>query len=356
MATTGDLAVTTTMSISPAIDYYYENYSDYPTEECDSSSLVETGMIFIPAFFSIVVILSLFGNILVIVILAKYENLKSITNTFILNLAVSDLFFTAGLPFWAYYHMYGWTLGSYACKIVSFVFYLGFYSSGFLLILMTAHRYIAVMNPLSDIVSTKGFYSVLVSVVMWGLSVLVTSPAFMFTKFVEPNHCVFASSTWDLWAIYQQNALFIISSVVFIFCYSQIICRLLRPTARRRKSKTLKLIFALVAVFFLGWAPYNIVIFLKSLYIWPRPPADSADVVQSCEITKRLAYAFYITRLFAFSHCCLNPVFYVFLGVKFNNHLKKMLKFWGHNDNSSIRNRRSRLTITSVTSGEELSM
>ncbi|XP_073347517.1 chemokine XC receptor 1-like [Pagrus major] len=349
MATSEDFAVTTITSIDTTTDFYYES------DECDKTSLIESGAIFIPAFFSIVVILSLFGNILVIVILVKYENLKSITNTFILNLAVSDLFFTAGLPFWAYDHMHGWIFGLYPCKIVSFVFYLGFYSSGFLLILMTAHRYIAVMNPLSDIVSTKGFYSVLASVVIWGLSVLVTSPAFIFTK-VDQNHCVFENSNWNLWAIYQQNALFILNSVVFIFCYSQIICRLLRPTAQRRKSKTLKLIFALVAVFFVGWAPYNIVIFLKSFSFWPQPPADSADVVRSCEMTKRLDYAFYISRLFAFSHCCLNPVFYVFLGVKFKNHLKKMLKSWGHNNNSSIPNRQSRLTIISVTSGEELSM
>ncbi|XP_070775610.1 chemokine XC receptor 1-like [Enoplosus armatus] len=354
MAATEDFTVTG-ITTSANNSYIYADYQDYDDEVCNRTSVVQFGAIFTPVFFSIVVILSLFGNILVFVILAKYENLKSLTNAFILNLAVSDLFFTAGLPFWAYYHIYGWTLGDTACKIINFIFYVGFYSSGILLILMTVHRYVAVMNPLSNIVSTTGFYSVLASLAIWTVSVLVAIPALFATEVKDQSHCVFQNSLWSLYGIYQQNILFIVSSVVFIFCYSQIMCRLLRPTAQRRRSKTLKLIFTLMVVFFVGWAPYNIVIFLQSLYIWPQTAVDSKTFAESCKRDELLSYAFYISRLLAFSHCCLNPVFYVFVGIKFKTHLKRMLKSWGHS-NSSIRNRQSRLTITSLTSGEEFSM
>ncbi|KAK9538653.1 hypothetical protein VZT92_003812 [Zoarces viviparus] len=349
----------TTDSTFDATTDYYSNYDyneedEYGDEMCNKTSVIQFGAMLTTVLFSIVVILSLFGNILVIVILAKYENVKSLTNAFILNLAVSDLFFTAGLPFWIYDHVYGWTLGEHSCKMVIFVFYVGFYSSGILLILMTAHRYVAVMNPLSDIVSTTGTYSVVTCVIVWAVSILVASPAFISTG-VDQKHCGPANSYWKLWGIYQQNVLFILSSVVFIFCYSQIMCRLLRPTAQRRKNKTLKLIFTLTVVFFVGWAPYNIVIFLKSLSYGHQTTVDSKTLAAMCEASKPLDYAFYISRLLAFSHCCLNPVFYVFVGVKFKTHLKKMLKGWGHR-NSGIRNRQSRLTITSLTSGEEFSM
>lgn len=349
MATAEDFPVTSTTT-----DYPYDY--DYSDEMCNKTSVMEFGAIFTPVFFSFVVILSLFGNILVIVILAKYENLRSLTNAFILNLAVSDLFFTAGLPFWAYYHMYGWTLGEVACKTINFIFYTGFYSSGILLILMTVHRYVAVMSPLSDIVSTTGLSSIIASVFIWAVSILVASPAFVFTGVQEQNHCTYGNSFWTLLGIYQQNVLFIVSSVVFVFCYSQIICRLLlRPTTQRRKSKTLKLIFTLMIVFFVGWAPYNMVIFIQSFSYFSQQQFPSETLTKSCESSKSLDYALYVSRFFAFSHCCLNPVFYVFVGVKFKNHLKKMLKSWGPNNNS-IRSRQSRLTITSQTSGEEFSM
>lgn len=351
MATAENPTVTSATTNSP--EYYH---SDYDDEMCTKTSVNEFGEVFIPVFFSFVVILSLFGNTLVIVILAKYENLRSLTNAFILNLAVSDLFFTAGLPFWAYYHMYGWTLGEVACKTINFIFYTGFYSSGILLILMTVHRYVAVMSPLSDIVSTTGLSSIIASVIIWAVSILVASPAFVFTGVQDQDHCTYRNPYWKLWGIYQQNVLFIVSSVVFVFCYSQIICRLLmRPTTQRRKTKTLKLIFTLMVVFFVGWAPYNIIIFLQSLSYFHQESVSSEQLTKDCELSKSLDYALNVCRFFAFSHCCLNPVFYVFVGVKFKNHLKKMLKSWGPNKNS-IRSRQSRLTITSQTSGEEFSM
>lgn len=353
MATAEDFTV---RSITDNSTVHYEYDYDYSDQFCNKTNIVEFGAVFTPVLFCIVVVLSLFGNILVIVILAKFENLKSLTNAFILNLAVSDLLFTAGLPFWAYSHIYGWTLGEIACKTVNFIFYIGFYSSGILLILMTAHRYVAVMNPLSNIVSTTGIFSVVVSVIIWAVSILVASPAVLFTTVQNNYYCTYANSHFTLWGFYQQNVLFIISSMVFIFCYSQIICRLMRPTAQRRKNKTLKLIFTLMVVFFVGWAPYNIVIFLRSFSFWsPHEHIDEEDFSKECEYSKSLDYAMYVTRLLAFSHCCLNPVFYVFVGVKFKTHLKKMLKTWGHS-NASVRSRQSRLTITSQTSGEEFSM
>ncbi|KAM9323444.1 chemokine XC receptor 1-like [Pholidichthys leucotaenia] len=356
MATVTDpyTAQTTTDNFS---NYNYEYDYDYEDQRCNKTDVIQFGELFTPVFFSIVVILSVFGNILVLVILVKFETLKSLTNTFILNLALSDLFFTASLPFWAYHHMHSWSLGDAACKIVYFIFYVGFYSSGILLMLMTAHRYVAVMNPLSDIVSTSGIYSILASAVIWVTSILLSSPVFKFTK-VESNYCGYENSDWGLSGIYLQNVLFILISLVFIFCYSQIVIRLLRPNAqKRRRGKTLKLIFILMLVFFVGWVPYNVVIFLQALYMRPQELHQSL-VSQYCETSKRLDYAFQISRILAFSQCCLNPVFYVFVGVKFRTHMKKMLKTWDRrrNNNSSIRSTRSRYTITSITSGEELSL
>uniref|UniRef100_A0A672YP11 Chemokine (C motif) receptor 1b, duplicate 1 n=1 Tax=Sphaeramia orbicularis TaxID=375764 RepID=A0A672YP11_9TELE len=245
-------------------DYYTADYDNYYEDEmCMVTSTTEFGSIFNPVFFSIVVILSLFGNILVIVILVKYENLKSITNTFIFNLAVSDLLFTAGLPFFAYNHMYGWTLGEPACKTVNFVFIVGFYSSGILLILMTIHRYVAVMNPLADIVSTKGFHSVLASVIIWAVSVFAASPAITFTGVQNNEYCEYRNSYWSLWGIYQQNVLFIVSSVVFIFCYSQI---MFLTTANRQRRRTVVVVLCIVAAFFICWGPYNTFILISTLY------------------------------------------------------------------------------------------
>ncbi|TNN51497.1 C-C chemokine receptor type 3 [Liparis tanakae] len=170
-----------TFKLTTENDSFYD-YDNYEDEMCKKNSVILFGAIFTLVLFPIVVILSVFGNVLVIVVLTKYENLKSLTNALILNLAVSDLFFTAGLPFWTYNHVHGWTLGEHTCKMVNFIFYVGFYSSSILLMLMTAHRYVAVMNPLSDIVSSTGSCSVVACVTVWAVSALAASPSFFFTK------------------------------------------------------------------------------------------------------------------------------------------------------------------------------
>ncbi|KAM4729153.1 chemokine XC receptor 1-like [Anableps anableps] len=341
-----------------SITYNYDD--DYDSDECNQTNVINFGATLTIFFFSFVILFSLFGNILVLVILFKYENVKSITNTLILNLAVSDLFFTLGLPFWAYYYMHGWTLGEPACQVVNFIFFVGFYSSGFFLILMTIHRYIAVMNPLSSIVSTTGPSGILTSVVIWVASMLAATPVFIFIKVIEgedgssethKNFCGYGSSFSAKLGIYEQNVLFVLTAFVFVFCYSQIVCRLLRPTAQRRRNKTVKLIFILMVVFFLGWGPYNVVIFLRSFVLGSPPTADSSKASELCEQHITMEYAIYISRLLAFSHCCLNPVFYVFAGVKFKTHLKKLLQNWGHSNNG-ISNRESRITVTSLTSNE----
>ncbi|XP_029561989.1 chemokine XC receptor 1 isoform X1 [Salmo trutta] len=391
-------------------DFYGSGYFDeeYGDELCSKTDVVWFGALVTPMVLSVVIVLSLVGNLLVLVILARYEHLRSMTNAFMMNLALSDLVFTCGLPFWVSYHLSGWSYGDITCKAVSFLFYAGYYSSGIFLILMTLHRYLAVLRPLSRLVSgpsrSQGTWSAVVSLVVWTVSLLAAMPALIFTKLIitdsndlkdlldhnnpdgpsdstapsdEQRYCEVADVSWRLWGVYQQNILFIVTLLVVCVCYSQIVVRLLRPRVRvrrqrsggdRRSQRTARLVLGLVLVFFVGWAPYNMVIFLRTL-VYKSQDGGGVDSVESsstpseeCGASDTLDYSFYVTRLLAFSYCCLNPLFYVFVGVKFRNHLKRMLKGCCHGvtvvnnntNNSSVLYRSSRMT--SQSSGEEFSL
>ncbi|XP_019904396.1 chemokine XC receptor 1 isoform X2 [Esox lucius] len=297
---------------------YDEDYND---EVCDTTSVVEFASVVTPAFFSMVITLSLAGNILVLVILAKYENLKSLTNIFILNLAISDLVFTFGLPFWASYHIWGWTFGWILCKTVNFVFYTGFYSSILFLTVMTFHRYLAVVYPLSDHGSQRGCYGVTVSLVIWMVSFGVAVPALIFSSVQNHVHdkgyrlyCEYNDLNWRNVSSYQQMVFFLGAFMVMGFCYIMILKTVFRSRSHMR-TRTVKLIFSIVAVFFLGWAPYNVVILLMLL-----------TKNNTCDSNKILDYGLSVCRLIAFSHCCLNPVFYAFVGTKFRKHLQSILQ------------------------------
>ncbi|KAL6468149.1 hypothetical protein MHYP_G00238260 [Metynnis hypsauchen] len=348
----GDVFTTTDYYFtSPEYDDDYDVHGDI----CPKVNVVQFGAIVTPVFFTVVVMFSCVGNALVLWVLLKYENLRSLTNAFLLNLAVSDLVFTVGLPFWAYYHVTGqWIFGEPACKAVSFIFFVGFYSSTIFLITMTVHRYMAVVRPLSVILNRRIYHCMFISVVIWILSFCTAAPHAIFNEVMshatdDDNssklYCDYENVNWKLVGIYQQNLFFIIAFIIITFCYTQILGRLLRPTAHTRR-KTIRLVFCIVVVYFLGWAPYNVAIFLDSLIAWNIAPFNE------CDVSTVVDYIYYVSRLVAFSHCCLNPIFHVFMGIKFRSHLKKML--WNiSGSNDEPQNRHSNLIYSN---GEEISM
>ncbi|XP_063056199.1 chemokine XC receptor 1-like [Engraulis encrasicolus] len=317
-------------------NYNYD--TDYESDDCDKSDVIKFGAIATTLFFCVVMVLSLIGNLLVIVLLLKYENLKSITNCFIFNLALSDLMFTFGLPFWAYYHLDQWLLGDFTCKAVNFVFYAGFYSSVLFLTVMTLRRYRAVVHPLSDRGEKRTCFALSLSVCIWVVSFAAAMPATLrntVQEYYKVIHCQYDDVNWKHAASFLQNVFFFLAFGIMCFCYSRILKTVLNsPTSKR--IRTVKLIFVIVVVFVLGWAPYNIVIFLRTF-------ADRYPF-NECNVNINLDYAYYVCRLIAYSHCCLNPVFYAFVGVKFRKHLKVMAQKMTL-PQASVESQRTRMVI-----------
>ncbi|KAJ0065085.1 hypothetical protein NL108_005561 [Boleophthalmus pectinirostris] len=309
------------MTILDLNDSSYDN--DLEDEMCEPYDVVQFESFAIPSFFALVITLSLAGNILVLVILALYENVKSLTNIFILNLAISDLVFTTCLPFWAIYHVHGWVFSEAVCKIVSFVFFIGFYSSVLFLTVMTVYRYIVVVHHFSNLNKQKMQTGILVSAFMWMLSIVAALPSLLHTTVIVNYEddflsCRYETHVWQTISTFQQNIFFLVTFAVMAFCYIQILSKI-KQTQYKTKNRAVKLVFSIVAVFYIGWIPYNVVIFLKILEDNLVPPFDE------CQAAIYLEYAFCFSRLVAFSHCCLNPVFYAFVGEKFRSHLKSVL-------------------------------
>ncbi|XP_040445388.1 chemokine XC receptor 1 [Falco naumanni] len=295
-------------------NYSYE-YSFNESNVCEMGDYFVFYTHLTTVLYTLIFLLSLLGNTLVLWILFKYENLTSLTNVFIINLCVSDLVFSCMLPFWAVDQSFGWIFGEFLCKAVNAIFSIGYYSGVFFLTLMTILRYRSVVNPLSTLRPQMQRCGFLVSLVGWTGSILIVVPEIIHTTVQENldgiKICDYADWKWKKMDIYQRNVLFLFSFGVIVFCYFKILIILLRARSRR-KHRTVKLILVIVVAFFLSWAPYNILSFLLT---FPAP---------TCQYAKDSNFAFHISRKIAFSHCCLNPLFYVFVGVKFKSHLLRL--------------------------------
>ncbi|KAM6314838.1 chemokine XC receptor 1 [Aegotheles albertisi] len=310
------------------LDSDYNNSYEYSASNvCDMGDYFVINIHLTTVLYTLAFLLSLVGNTLVLWILLKYENLTSLTNVFIMNLCVSDLVFSCMLPFLAVDQSFGWIFGEFLCKAVNAVFSIGYYSGVFFLTLMTILRYLSVVNPLSTLRSQTQCRGFLVSLAVWAGSVLIVVPEMIHTT-VQKNleglkTCVYADKIWKNVDIYLRNVLFLFSFGVIIFCYFKILIILHRARSRR-KHKTMKLILIIVVVFFLCWAPFNILSFLTT---FPSP---------TCKHEADSKFAFHISRKIAFSHCCLNPVLYVFVGVKFKRHLLRLCCQYLPSGNSQV--------------------
>ncbi|KAG7279989.1 hypothetical protein CRUP_034111 [Coryphaenoides rupestris] len=286
------------------------------------------GATFIPYVYYINFLLSYAGNGLVLFIIYKFEKLNSVTNIFLLNLVTSNLLFASSFPFRASYHASEWTFGKALCKMVSSAYQIGFYSSILFLTLMTFDRYLAVVHAVTAAKSRKRAYAIGASVVVWFISVVASLNELVLKDvWKHPVNGLMCEVTgfseevidqWNLVSIYMQFLLFFLLPLFMVmYCYTCITIRIM-STRMKEKCRSIKLIFIITFTFFACWTPFNIVILLQALQI------SSANNV-SCAQTEQLNYAFYVTRNLAFLYCCISPIFYTFVGKKFQSHFRKLL-------------------------------
>ncbi|XP_058870533.1 C-C chemokine receptor type 4-like [Acipenser ruthenus] len=295
---------------------------------CDKKDIVAFGARFLPVFYYLVFLLSMLGNGLVLFILFKYEKLANVTNILILSLVVSNLVFISSLPFWATYHSSEWIFGSTMCKLPSTIYFIGFYSSILFLTLMTIDRYLSVVHAISAAKTRRRHYALISSTVVWCVSIAATIPEFILHDVREDNESsLLCEDTgysndimkrWKQLGFYKQIVIFfLLPLIVVLFCYTRIVTTIIK-TRMQQKCWALKLIFIIVVIFFLCWTPYNVVIFLESLQNLESSTDDTCN--------NSLDYASYICRNLAYLHCCVNPVFFTFVGRKFQDHLTKFLR------------------------------
>ncbi|XP_039610117.1 C-C chemokine receptor type 8-like [Polypterus senegalus] len=311
--------------------------------ECDDGDIETFGKRFMPAFYFTIFTLSTVANGLVLYILFKYEKLERVTNIFILNLVLSNIIFASFLPFWAIYHRLEWVFGNVMCKLSAAAFFIGFYSSVIFLTLMTVDRYLIIVHSIFALKTRRKRYAFLACSFVWCLSLLTALPKFfLYNTFSfdengllceESGYVIDVINRWKLISNFQQMLLFfLIPLVVMCYCYARIGVVIIQ-SKMVNKSRVLIIIFITVVLFFLCWTPYNIVIFLESL-----------NLLQSSNQCDNLDYPFYICKILSYLHCCINPIFFTFVGKKFRRHLfnifKREILCIGVDANTSVSDRR----------------
>lgn len=275
---------------------------------------------FLPAFYSLVFIFGLVGNVLVVLDLIKYKKIKSMTDIYLLNLAISDLLFIFSLPFRIYYSIHDWIFGDTICKIYAGIFFLRFYSGSFFIVLVTIDRYLDIVYSASALKSQTICYGIITSIHTWGLAIVVSSPGLVFFSLQVENYKKSCTSNFPHESNFAWNKFFILKMffiglifpmMIVAFCYARILSTLLK--SRNVKNKTAWLIFIIMIAYFLFWAPNNI-FFLLQLF-------HTSFFADNCDDLKRMNIALQLTETLAVAHCCINPLIYAFASEKFKKYV-----------------------------------
>ncbi|XP_014646827.1 PREDICTED: C-C chemokine receptor type 3 isoform X1 [Ceratotherium simum simum] len=290
---------------------------------CEKINIKELAAQFLPPLYALVFVIGLLGNLVVVVILTKYKRLRIMTNIYLLNLAISDLLFLFTLPFWIHYVRWNeWVFGHCMCKFLVWLYYTGLYSEIFFIILLTIDRYLAIVHAVFALRARTVTFGLITSVLTWVLAGLAALPEFIFHGALEdfgqyiclPSYPENEEDTWKRFHVLRMNILGLaLPLLVMAVCYSGIIKTLLRCPSKK-KYKAIRLIFVIMVVFFIFWAPYNLVILISTF--------QTVFFETSCERSKQLDMALLVTEVMAYTHCCVNPVIYAFVGERFQKHLR----------------------------------
>ncbi|KAI5105643.1 C-C chemokine receptor type 5-like [Silurus meridionalis] len=278
----------------------------------------------LPVLYSVFIVVGLLGNLLVLWVILKGAQLKSMTDVSLLNLTIADLLLIFTLPFLAHSAGDTWVFGNGMCTLVLGVYYIGFYSGIFFIVLMSIDRYLAIVHAVFALRIRTRAYGIFASIFVWILAVIASFPELLYLG-VEKNGTVICSAypkdashnNVRSGAFFKMNVLGLLIPLIIVgFCYSMVLRKL--QTLRNSTKLAVRLVIVVMVVFFCCWIPYNIAAFLKALEL-------KLILTPECELSKKIQLLLQVTEAVAYSHSCLNPFLYVLVGEKFRRHLARLL-------------------------------
>lgn len=273
----------------------------------------------------VVFLLGLTGNSLAIFVVLRYTKMKTVTNMYILNLAVADELYILGLPFLTTHNVLSyWPFGNFLCRIVMWADSISQFTSTFCLTVMSIDRYMAVVHPIRSARWRRPSVAKVINSMVWALSCVLTLPVIIYSD-VQPemNTC---NMSWpeprDVWStafiLYTALLGFFCPLLVICLCYLLIVVKVKSAGARaglskRRRSerKVTRMVVIIVVVFVLCWLPFFIL--------------NIVNLIQTLPDTNLVTGVYFFAVILTYVNSCANPLLYGFLSDNFKQSFQKVL-------------------------------
>ncbi|XP_057195650.1 cholecystokinin receptor type A [Triplophysa rosa] len=202
-----------------------KNDSDKTAEPKDINQTVRI------ALYVFIFLLSFIGNSLIIAVLVRNRRMRTVTNLFLLSLAVSDLMLCLFcMPFTLIPNILkDFIFGKGMCKVATYFMGISVSVSTFNLVAISLERYSAICNPLSSRTWQTKSHAAKVITATWVVSFLLMLPypigstlvPFMRSNNSTGNMCrlVWPSDVMQTWSVLLLLILFLIPGIIMITAY-----------------------------------------------------------------------------------------------------------------------------------------
>jgi neuropeptide F receptor len=263
---------------------HFNNDNEQTNAQTHSPIIIAT----LAALYSLIFIIGITGNSLVVYVVCAKKNMQSVTNLFIMNLALSDILMDLlAVPFTPIaYFQEEWKLGKYLCHLVNYSLGVSVYVSTLTSLAIAIDRYFVIVHPFKP--RMKLGVCILLIVVVWIVSLSISLPLLIYMELVNINeNGVEIIKCKESWPIPMSKRFYDLASLVLqylmpftLITYSYakvwyILSKRTRPGKSKekeelelkRKKRTNRMLVAMVLIFAMCWLPLNGVSFVFYILI-----------------------------------------------------------------------------------------
>ncbi|KAL1450551.1 hypothetical protein WDU94_002901 [Cyamophila willieti] len=199
--------------------------------------------------------------------------MQTVTNMYIVNLAIADECFLIGIPFLMITMSISyWPFGDLMCKIYMTTTSINQFTSSIFLTIMSADRYVAVCHPITAPNLRTPFISKVVSFIAWTASAIFMIPVIMYASIIDSENTKSCNIMWPETENLNGQSAFILYTfilgfaipLVLIFVFYYLVIRKLRTVGPKNKPKekkkshrkVTKLVLTVITVYVFCWLPY----------------------------------------------------------------------------------------------------
>ena len=289
----------------------------------------------------------------------------TVTNFYLLNLAISDFLYLTLIPILlCTMHYHKWLFGSYFCKIYFTITYLCQCSSIFILVVLSIDRYLSVVHPLKVSHYRTDQRARITILIGWILSFLFITPIPIFTQLQNETCSIIWPDMWHFtgnntkftefidkyltplhaFTIYTLLLNYVIPVSIIVILYTKILNslnkknrknRLKLSEAKKKSHKRIsKMVLIIIICYIISWTPY-----------WCMQLTYYICFILEINQPYILIIFSHFSQLIAYLSSALNPAIYSYMSEVFRNELKMVLSnfcccfngcsFFNRNNNES---------------------